>query len=101
LEDVADNMVSSQLARGEKETMVIRALCETLSKTGSSPEIVATTMMAALRRAVQRSECDIMKDIGRTMHEQGTESELQFPFMSCLNLVENSLHLQRKIFKRP
>ena len=75
LEDVADNMVSSQLARGEKETMVIRALCETLSKTGSSPEIVATTMMAALRRAVQRSECDIMKDIGRTMHEQGTEKE--------------------------
>lgn len=75
LEDVADNMVSSQLARGEKESMVIRALCETLTKTGSSSEIVATTMMASLRRAVQKTECDIMKDIGRTMHEQGTESK--------------------------
>ena len=45
-------MVSSQLARGEKESMVIRALCETLSKTGSSSEIVATTMMSALKRVL-------------------------------------------------
>ena len=77
LEDVADNMVSSQLARGEKESMVIRALCETLTKTGSSPEIVATTMMSALKRALSndKSDCDIMKDIGRTMHEQGAKSK--------------------------
>ena len=77
MEDVADNMVSSQLARGEKESMVIRALCETLSKTGSSSEIVATTMMSALKRVLSetKSDCDIMKAIGNTMHEQGTESE--------------------------
>lgn len=75
LEDVADNMVSSQLARGEKEAMVIRALCETLARTGSSPEIVATTMMAALKKVVARTESDIMKDIGRTMHEQGTDKQ--------------------------
>ena len=77
LEDVADNMVSSQLARGEKESMVIRALCETLTKTGSSAEIVATTMMSALKRALSadKSDCDIMKDIGRTMHEQGAQSK--------------------------
>jgi len=77
LEDVADNMVSSQLARGEKESMVIRALCETLSKTGSSSEIVATTMMSALKRVLSetKSDCDIMKAIGNTMHEQGTEKE--------------------------
>lgn len=75
MEDVADNLVCSQLARGEKESMVIRALCETLIKTGSSPESVATTMMAALRRVLTKEECDIMKDIGRTMHEQGTESK--------------------------
>ena len=80
LEDVADNMVSSQLARGEKESMVIRALCETLSKTGSSSEIVATTMMSALKRVLSetKSDCDIMKAIGNTMHEQGTESEYIF-----------------------
>jgi len=78
LEDVADNMVSSQLARGEKESMVIRALCETLSKTGSSSEIVATTMMSALKKVLSqggKSDCDIMKDIGRTMSEQGIEKE--------------------------
>ena len=75
LEDVADNLVCSQLARGEKEAMVIRALCETLSKTGSSPEIVATTMMAALKRVLEKSDCEIMRDIGRTMHEQGAESK--------------------------
>ncbi len=75
LEDVADNMVASQIARGEKESMVVRALCETLIKTGASPETVATTMMAALRRVLTKGECDIMKDVGRTMHEQGTESK--------------------------
>ena len=82
LEDVADNMVSSQLARGEKESMVIRALCETLSKTGSSSEIVATTMMSALKRVLSetKSDCDIMKAIGNTMHEQGTESEYIFTY---------------------
>ena len=82
MEDVADNMVSSQLARGEKESMVIRALCETLSKTGSSSEIVATTMMSALKRVLSetKSDCDIMKAIGNTMHEQGTESEYKFTY---------------------
>ena len=75
-------MVSSQLARGEKESMVIRALCETLSKTGSSSEIVATTMMSALKRVLSetKSDCDIMKAIGNTMHEQGTESEYIFTY---------------------
>ena len=76
LEDVADNLVSSQLARGEKEAQVVRSLCSTLSNTGSSPEIVATTMMSSLKRALQEEEPVLMKDIGRTMHEQGTESKI-------------------------
>ena len=71
LEDVADNMVASQLARGEKEHMVVRGLCETLLKTGASSEIVATTMMSALRKVLTKSECEIMKDTGRTLFEQG------------------------------
>jgi len=93
LEDVADNMVSSQLARGEKESMVIRALCETLSKTGSSSEIVATTMMSALKKVLSqggKSDCDIMKDIGRTLCEQGTQKEsLQ---KAMVELLLNVLH---------
>ena len=64
MEDVADNLVSSQLARGEKEAQVVRSLCSTLSNTGSSPEIVATTMMSSLKRALQEEEPVLMKDIG-------------------------------------
>jgi hypothetical protein len=52
--------------------MVIRGLCETLAKTGASPEIVATTMMAALKKVLaSKSECELIKDIGRTLFEQG------------------------------
>ena len=79
-------MVCAQLARGEKEGQVIRSLCSTLQNTGSSPEIVATTMMASLRRVLEKQECDIMKDIGRTMHEQGTESKKIYLFVYVLIL---------------
>jgi hypothetical protein len=48
-----------------------RNLCETLIKTGASAETVATTMMGALRKILAKSECDIMKDTGRTLFEQG------------------------------
>ena len=81
LEDVADNLVCAQLARGEKEGQVVRSLCSTLQNTGSSSEIIATTMMASLRRVLEKEEPDIMKDIGRTMHEQGTESKSKEHFV--------------------
>ena len=57
--------------------MVMRALCETLLKTGASPEIVATTMMSSLKRVLEKEKSDIMKDIGRTIHEQGVESKFR------------------------
>ena len=38
-------------------------------------------MMASLRRVLEKQECDIMKDIGRTMHEQGTESKKIYLFV--------------------
>ena len=75
LEDVADNLVCGQLARGERDSQVLRSLCDTLLKTGASPEIVATTMMSSLKRVLEKGECEIMKDIGRTLHEQGTEKD--------------------------
>ena len=71
LEDVADNMVGSQLARGEKEPVVVRNLCETLTKTGASCEIVGTTMMGSLKKVVTKPECDIMKDVGRSLKDVG------------------------------
>ena len=81
MEDVADNLVCAQLARGEKEGQVVRSLCSTLQNTCSSSEIIATTMMASLRRVLEKEEPDIMKDIGRTMHEQGTESKSKEHFV--------------------
>merc|ERR1711953_1107801 len=75
LEDVADNLVCGQLARGERDSQVLRSLCDTLLKTGASPEIVAATMMNSLRRVLEKGQGDIMKDIGRTLHEQGTEKD--------------------------
>jgi len=74
LEDVADNLVSSQLARGEKENQVVRSLCSTLHNTGASPEIVGTTMVGSLRKVIVKPECDIMKDVGRAMNEDGFET---------------------------
>ena len=71
LEDVADNMVGSQIARGEKEPQVVRNLCETLTKTGASCEIVGTTMMGSLKKVVTKPECDIMKDVGRSLKDVG------------------------------
>ena len=38
-------------------------------------------MMASLRRVLEKEEPDIMKDIGRTMHEQGTESKSKEHFV--------------------
>lgn len=75
LEDVADNTVNQLTIRGEKEHMVVRTLCETLRNTGASPEIVGTTMMGSLKKVVVKPECDIMKDVGKAMKEDGFESE--------------------------
>ena len=71
LEDVADNMVGSQLSRGEKEGQVIRNLCETLRKTGATCESVCTTMHGSIKKVVAKPECDIMKDVGRAVTEDG------------------------------
>ena len=72
---MADNLVCGQLARGERDSQVLRSLCDTLLKTGASVEIVAATMMNSLRRVLEKGQSDIMKDIGRTLHEQGTEKD--------------------------
>ena len=71
LEDVADNMVGTKLAMGAKEAQVTRDLCETLRKTGASAEITCTTMHGALKKVVNKNDCDIMKDVGRAVVEDG------------------------------
>ena len=98
LEDVADNLVSSQLARGEKENQVVRSLCDTLHKTGASPEIVGTTMMSSLRKVIVKPECDIMKDVGRAMNEDGFESKNIELFFIC-RLQSSGTNLRRPVVK--
>ena len=44
----------------------------------SSSEIVGTTMMNALRKVLTKSECEIMKDTGRTLFEQGIRGKTQY-----------------------
>ena len=88
LEDVADNLVASQLARGEKDHMVIRNLCETLLKTGASAETTATTMMSALKKVLQKPECDLMKDTGRTLFEQGIRGTKVIPHTTVILLCK-------------
>nr|XP_040575722.1 uncharacterized protein LOC121124624 isoform X2 [Lepeophtheirus salmonis] len=71
LEDVADNLICSMNARGEKEHVIIRNLCETLKDTGASVQIVGTTMMGSLGKALPKTEPELMKDTGRSLTEVG------------------------------
>ena len=64
-------MVGTKLAMGAKEAQVTRDLCETLRKTGASAEITCTTMHGALKKVVTKNDCDIMKDVGRAVVEDG------------------------------
>merc|ERR1719211_703868 len=91
LEDVADNMVGTKLAMGAKEAQVTRDLCETLRKTGASAEITCTTMHGALKKVVNKNDCDIMKDVGRAVVEDGnypTEDVTKAMTEVCLNILE-------------
>ena len=89
LEDVADNLVCSQMARGEKEQNVVRSLCTTLHGTGASPEIVGTTMVGSLRKVIVKPECDIMKDVGRAMKDDAFESK--YTFTTSISLLLSSI----------
>ena len=86
LEDVADNMVGTKLAMGAKEAQVTRDLCETLRKTGASAEITCTTMHGALKKVVNKNDCDIMKDVGRAVVEDGNYPSKHYLYNHFFNL---------------
>ena len=48
LEDVADNMISSLQARGEKQSRIINQVTEMLKKTGATAAVTATTLLPPL-----------------------------------------------------
>jgi len=69
LEDVADNMISSLCARGEKTARIIGQVTETLKKTGATAHVVASTMMPPLAEMTGENETSLIRVIGRNLKE--------------------------------
>jgi len=75
LEDVADNMISTLRARGEKENKIIYDVTDTLKKTGASANVVGTTIMPPLKELTGKEETELTKVIGRNLKEVNYKSE--------------------------
>jgi len=75
LEDVADNMISTLRARGEKENKIIHDVTETLKKTGATASAVSTTIMPPLKELTGKPEVDLTKVIGRNLKEVDYKNE--------------------------
>merc|ERR1719237_403005 len=69
LEDVADNMISSLCARGEKTARIIGQVTETLKNTGATAHVVATTLMPPLVEMTGESEASLIRTISRNLKE--------------------------------
>ena len=69
LEDVADNMISTMSARGEKEHTITRAVTETLKNTGATATVVATTLVPPLKELTGKPETELTKVVGRNLKE--------------------------------
>merc|ERR1712038_2209654 len=96
------NMVGTKLAMGAKEAQVTRDLCETLRKTGASAEITCTTMHGALKKVVNKADCDIMKDVGRAVVEDGnypSDDVTKAMTEVCLNILEDDIQLREEAYK--
>merc|ERR1719153_1761993 len=64
LEDVADNMISSLSARGEKTSRIIGNVTEMLKKTGATASVTATTLMPPLVDLTGEKETALVRIIG-------------------------------------
>jgi len=75
LEDVADNMISSLCARGEKTARIIGQVTETLKNTGATAHVVATTLMPPLVEMTGETEASLIRTIARNLKEVEYEPE--------------------------
>lgn len=75
LEDVADNMISSLSARGEKPTRIVGLVTETLQKTGATAHVVAATLMPPCVELTGEKETALVRIIGRNLKEVEYETE--------------------------
>jgi len=75
LEDVADNMISSLSARGEKTSRIISQVTEMLKKTGATASVTATTLISPLMDLTGDSECQLIRTIARNLKDVDYENE--------------------------
>ena len=69
LEDVADNMISTMRARGEKDMKITRDVTEVLKKTGASASVVGATILPPLRDLTGKKDTELTKVIGRNLKD--------------------------------
>ena len=75
LEDVADNMISSLQARGEKQSRIIGQVTEMLKKTGATAHTTATTLLPPLVDLTGETEVTLTKTVARNLKDVEYESK--------------------------
>jgi len=75
LEDVADNMISSLSARGEKTSRIVSSVTEMLKKTGATAHVTATTLMPPLVELTGETDVVLTKTIARNLKDADYEGE--------------------------
>jgi len=75
LEDVADNMISSLAARGEKTSRIVGQVTEMIKKTGATATTAATTLMPPLVDLTGEKEVVLTRTIARNLKDVDYEVE--------------------------
>jgi len=75
LEDVADNMISSLQARGEKPGRIINQVTEMLKKTGATAATTATTLLPPLCDLTGDTEIVLTRVVARNLKDVEYETE--------------------------
>jgi len=75
LEDVADNMISSLQARGEKTGRIINQVTEMMKKTGANAHVTATTLLPPLCDLTGDTEVVLTRVVARNLKEVDYETE--------------------------
>merc|ERR1719367_998601 len=75
LEDVADNMISSLQARGEKQSRIINQVTEMLKKTGATAATTATTLLPPLCDLTGDTEIVLTRVVARNLKDVEYETE--------------------------
>merc|ERR1719422_45113 len=75
LEDVADNMISSLQARGEKTGRIINQVTDMLKKTGATAAVTASTLLPPLVELTGDPEIVLTRVVARNLKEVDYETE--------------------------